>query len=155
MISGYVVLGLSSKCKIKSRINIFAHDIDSHFPLTITITINNTRMASYNPSASGTTPTKLAEFIRKPLNGDLSVDKIPGLGEAGISRLRAEGVLTTFALVGKFLSLHEGDGSVPHCNRFFQWLKDSGISTHRAEIVQAVAQKCNIPFDGIYDESDF
>jgi len=105
----------------------------------------------FDPARSQTNPDKLAEFIQAPITGNLT--EVPGVGPATEKAMRANGVDTTYALIGKYLTLKgEGVESVEHCDRFFWWLDEIGASKgHRSAIVQAIAQKQDITFPGIYD----
>lgn len=49
----------------------------------------------------------------------------------------------------------EGVGPVEHCDRFWYWLNDTGISAYRAGIVQCIAEKVDTMFPGIYDASKY
>jgi hypothetical protein len=110
-------------------------------------------MSGYDPQRSVIAPDKLAEFIQAPITGDLT--EVPGVGPATQKAMIAAGVTTTYALIGKYLMLKDaGVESVEHCDRFFYWLDDIGASKgHRSSIVQAIAQKQDITFPGIYDGS--
>ena len=107
----------------------------------------------YDPNRSQTNPDKLAAFIQAPITGDLK--EIPGVGPATIKALNENGISTTYGLIGKYLMLKEtGVESVEHCDRFFYWLKDIGTAAgYRSAVVQAIAQKMDITFPGIYDAS--
>lgn len=41
--------------------------------------------------------------------------------------------------------------SMEHCEKFWYWLQDKGISSHRSAIVQAIAMKVNGLLPGVYD----
>ena len=107
----------------------------------------------YDPNRSRTDPDKLAAFIQQPLTGNLN--EIPGIGPATVKLMKENGVSTTYGLIGKYLSLkEEGVESVEHCDRFFFWLSNIGTAPgFRGSIVQAIAQKMDITFPGIYDAS--
>jgi Barrier to autointegration factor len=79
---------------------------------------------------------------------------VPGIGPAAARALEEAGVDTTYALFGKFLSMKTKDcGPIEHSERFFQWLVATlpRHSQFRSGIVQAVAEKLNISFPGVYD----
>lgn len=42
-----------------------------------------------------------------------------------------------------------------HTEKFWQWLKNKGVSAHRSAIVKAVAEKAANFFPGIYDANDW
>lgn len=41
-----------------------------------------------------------------------------------------------------------------HCDKFWFWLQQKNISSHRSAIVKAIAEKVNRLIPGIYEESD-
>lgn len=58
----------------------------------------------------------MSAWISQPITGDLS--EVPGLGPAGIAKLKDKGVTTTFNLIGEYLLLKgEGVESVEHCDK--------------------------------------
>lgn len=109
----------------------------------------------YHPENSKVTDNALAEFVRSPLSGNLL--DVPGLGPATAELLKAEGVHTSFQLVGKFLSFKDANvDSLLLCETFYQWLCELNTPKgFRAGIVHALAEKINICFPGIYDVSAY
>lgn len=101
----------------------------------------------------------MADFIRGTVTGD--VTEVPGVGPAAAKKLADgegdEKVTNTYQLIGKFLMLKGPDDadnkveSMEHCEKFWYWLQDKGISAHRSAIVKAVACKVNGLFPGVYD----
>merc|ERR1712029_1218949 len=89
------------------------------------------------------------------------ITEVPGIGPAAAKKLSAgdgdEQITNTYQLIGKFLLLKGPDDdenkvdSMEHCEKFWYWLQDKGISAHRSAIVKAVAMKSNGLFPGIYD----
>lgn len=77
------------------------------------------------------------------------------MGPATIKILNDNGVTTTYQLFGKYLQLKEaGVGPVEHADRFYFWLLSLGTpSGFRAGIVRAVAEKLNVTYIGLYDNS--
>jgi hypothetical protein len=79
-----------------------------------------------------------------PTNGDLN--EVPGIGKATIEKLAKcegsdESITNTYQLFGKYLML-KGPGeidAVEHAERFWYWLKNRGIHSHRSAIVRAVS----------------
>ena len=63
----------------------------------------------YDPQKSRVAEDTLADFLRAPLTGDLTV--VPGIGKAAVTKLSDaagdgdEAVTNTFQLIGKFLML--------------------------------------------------
>ena len=109
----------------------------------------------YHPENSKVSESALSEFIRAPLSSKLS--DIPGIGPATVELLAAEGITTSFQLVGKFLSFKDKDvDSLLHCETFYQWLCELKTPKgFRAGVVHALAEKLNIMFPGIYDVSAY
>lgn len=85
----------------------------------------------------------------------IDVLKVPGIGPATIKLLNANGVATTYQLFGKYLLLKEANvGPIEHADRFYFWLVSMGTPKgFRAGIVKAVAEKLNITYVGLYDNS--
>ena len=77
------------------------------------------------------------------------------MGPATIKKLNADGVFTTYQLFGKYLLLKEASvGPVEHADRFYFWLVSLDTPAgFRAGIVRAVAEKLNITYIGLYDNS--
>jgi len=72
-----------------------------------------------------------------------------------------QGITNCYQLFGKFLLLrgpdeegHEVD-DMEHTEKFWQWLKTTGISSHRSAIVRAIAEKSATFFTGIYDANEY
>jgi len=106
----------------------------------------------------------MEEWRTTPITGDLS--EVPGIGPAAIRKLQEldddnEKITNTFQLFGKFLMLKGPDsddhqvGSIEHTQKFWEFLKNRGISSHRSAIVKAIAEKSATFFSGIYDAADF
>ena len=118
----------------------------------------------YDPKRSRVSEGTMADFQRATISGDLN--EVPGLGPAAIKKLQDasdddDKVTNTFQLVGKFLMLKgpDEDGhkveSNEHMQKFWHWLAEKGISSHRSAIVLAIAEKMNTMMPGIYDPSDY
>ena len=45
--------------------------------------------------------------------------------------------------------------SMEHCEKFWYWLQDKGISAHRSAIVKAIATKVNGLLPGVYDATAY
>mmetsp|Transcript_16736 Transcript_16736/g.23024 ORF Transcript_16736/g.23024 Transcript_16736/m.23024 type:complete len:122 (-) Transcript_16736:77-442(-) len=114
--------------------------------------------AVFDPSKSQAGADTIADFLRRPISGDLKADKIPGVGAASIKALEAVGITTTYQLFGKYLSF-KGEGITPqeHANLFYSWLKNDvkTAAGYTATVVTAVAEKLNITYPGLFDISDF
>lgn len=113
------------------------------------------RTEAYDPSKTGISSDTLAAFVSGEVEGPLT--QVPGVGPAAVSKLNAAGIYTTFQLIGKFLSF-KGVGSRGSaraiCDALFHYLAEIGITSHRNSIVQALAEKLNTLFPGLYSEAD-
>lgn len=119
----------------------------------------------YNPKNSNINETTMADFIRLPLTGDLT--EVPGISQKQAKLLKMGGdvgdrITNTFQLIGKFLSFKtfndetgEYISSQEHCDKFIDYLKHKGINSFVIGIVNAIAEKSNTAFPGIYDFADF
>lgn len=106
-------------------------------------------MEGYNPQYSQVKNDKLAEFIMSPITGDLL--EVPGIGPVAKERLFAQNVTTTFALIGKFYFFRrEGETKQQHCDRFYFWLKDAGISACRSGITCCIVEKADTLLPDFY-----
>ena len=106
--------------------------------------------------------------------------KVPGIGRVTADILRqcnselqsANGVVTirgitsTFGLIGVYMSFKNGldesgtaareVGPIEHAQKFFDWLGHIGVNGRsKTMIVDAIGQKSNIAFPGIYDPSAY
>ena len=97
-----------------------------------------------------------------PTNPDLI--SVPGIGPATVRKLaecelEEDKITNTYQLFGKFLML-KGPGhtedeieidSLEHMEKFWHWLKNRGVGSHRSAIVRAIAEKSATFFQNIYD----
>jgi hypothetical protein len=100
-----------------------------------------------------------------PITGILS--EVPGIGPAVIKQFAdcdegPDRITNTYQLFGKFLMLKgpgHGDEIMvepfEHTQKFWEFLKNRGISSHRSAIVKAVAEKSATFFSGIYDANAY
>ena len=109
--------------------------------------------SGYDPRRSTTDRSTLGAFLQRPLTGSFEADKIPSVGQETIKLLKANGVTSTYALIGKFMSFKEEDvGSVEHMDRFWYWLDSIGTpARHRSCVVEALAERMNMHFPGLYE----
>jgi hypothetical protein len=113
----------------------------------------------YSPASTKLGAAALADFLRATPSGELL--EVPGVGNANKALLIKAGITSTHQLLAKFLSFKgfNGDGSrvqcVEHCDMFYSWLKEIGISSHRSTLVCAIAEKTNNSYAGIYDPNLF
>ncbi|KAJ1439127.1 hypothetical protein B484DRAFT_444215 [Ochromonadaceae sp. CCMP2298] len=105
----------------------------------------------FHPEKSKVNEDTLSDFIRAPINGTLT--EVPGIGAATVKIMAEHEITTTYALIGKYLSLkQEGVEPIEHADRFYYWLKSIGTPAgFRAGIVHAIGEKMNSLFVGIYD----
>lgn len=99
------------------------------------------------------------------ITGDLT--EVPGIGPASVQKLSdsdegPDRITNTFQLFGKFLMLKgPGHGDeimvepIEHTQKFWEFLKNRGITSHRSAIVKAIAEKSATFFNGIYDANDY
>eukprot|EP00934_Nitzschia_sp_Nitz4_P007324 Nitzschia sp. Nitz4//scaffold82_size85912//19769//20413//NITZ4_005131-RA/size85912-snap-gene-0.131-mRNA-1//1//CDS//3329558805//7314//frame0 len=119
----------------------------------------------YDPRRSKVSESKMDAWRTAAITGDLS--EVPGIGPAAIAKLKesedeAEKITNSYQLFGKFLMLkgpgHDGATQVEpieHTEKFWIYLKNRGISSHRSAIVRAIAEKSATFFGGIYDANDY
>ena len=107
----------------------------------------------YDPMRSQVSGETLADFLRQPITE--SITDVPGICPAAAKKLAKVGITTCHQLIGKFLSFKGKDVSVQeHCDAFWDFLNETGISSHRSGVVQAVAERVNILIPGTYVEGD-
>ena len=106
----------------------------------------------YDPTFSESSAESLQSWMTAPIDGRL--DQIPGVNFGAKAKLQWVGIDSSFALIGKYLSLKNNKVSMnEHCDRFFHWLKGVGIGSSNAHtIVKSVGIRSQIQFPGIYDE---
>uniref|UniRef100_A0A7S1ZJR7 Uncharacterized protein n=1 Tax=Trieres chinensis TaxID=1514140 RepID=A0A7S1ZJR7_TRICV len=113
----------------------------------------------YDPRRSRVSEDTLNDFLRGKITGEIT--EVPGIGPAAAKRL-AEGddddrVTNTWQLIGKFMMLKGPDddehkvGPGEHMQKFWHWLAEKEIKSHRSAIVKAIAEKMNQMMPGIYD----
>jgi hypothetical protein len=82
-----------------------------------------------------------------PVTGDLL--EVPGIGPAAVKKLTEcpDRITNTYQLFGKYLMLKGPDvaghkvDSLEHNEKFWYFLKGSGVTAHRSAIVKAIAEK--------------
>lgn len=97
------------------------------------------------------------------VTGDLN--EVPGIGPAAVKKLADGGVdetvTNTYQLFGKFLMLKGPDSvehqveSFEHMEKFWHWLANKEISSHRSAVVKAIAEKTATFFKDIYDANQY
>lgn len=98
----------------------------------------------YDPDSSRTSDGTISAFIQAPITGELT--EVPNIGKVGAEKLKAAGITSTFALMGKYLMLKdEGVGPVELADRFYIWLCSTDFPPgSRAGVVLAIATKLNV-----------
>mmetsp|Transcript_20106 Transcript_20106/g.36335 ORF Transcript_20106/g.36335 Transcript_20106/m.36335 type:complete len:131 (-) Transcript_20106:298-690(-) len=119
----------------------------------------------YDPRRSKVSDDTMAIFLTQPITGDLT--EVPGIGPKTVEKLAhcespEDCITNTYQLFGKYLMLKgPGEGSenqvstMVHAEKFWQWLKNRGISSHRSAIVKAIAEKSSAFFPAIYDANEY
>jgi hypothetical protein len=82
-----------------------------------------------------------------------------GIGRKTAEHLKTESgkaefkpITSSYELFGKFLMLRgDGIGSRDHCEQFYVFLKEKGISENAHDIVRAVAEMANIFVPDLYN----
>jgi hypothetical protein len=108
----------------------------------------------FNPNKSKVSNDTMEHWKNSTITGDLR--QIPGIGPAAVEKLKAESITNTFQLVGKYLFMKGPDEEslkypAVHNDKFWFWLKNIGIVSHRSAIVVALGEKMSQTFPGIYD----
>ena len=88
-------------------------------------------------------------FARDELDG--SLEQVPGIGPAAVQNLNEHGIYNSFQLLGQYLKLSElekdeddGETRIDTYSlnqRFWMFLQDSGVNSHRSAIVKAINAK--------------
>ena len=118
----------------------------------------------YDPRRSKVSDDTMERWRTSQITGDLT--EVPGIGPSAAAKLKesSEGVdaiTNTYQLFGKFLMLKGPDDdehkcdSFEHTQKFWQFLKNRGISSHRSAIVKAIAEKSHTFFNNIYDANAY
>lgn len=112
----------------------------------------------YDPSKSNISTNTLVDWLRLPITGDIT--EVPGISKNNAKLLSLgsneyDQIKNTFQLIGVVLQLkHSKENELidckKHCDLFKQYLINKGITNNRDTIVQAVIEKINIYFPGMY-----
>lgn len=121
-----------------------------------------TKNDGYDPRKSKVSDDKMEQWRSAQVQGDLL--EVPGIGPAAVKHLVGdagmdddERITNTYQLMGHYLKLKgpdREDGPVDcyeHNEKFWQFLKERGISAHRSAVVRAIAEKLSVTFPGLYD----
>lgn len=105
----------------------------------------STKHVHFSPEKSRISEAALEEWKEAPLNGDLT--QIPGVGKVSAAALQRQGIPTSYALIGHFLSLVDENGLLPACDRFKALLEDCETpAAYRDTVVLAIGEKLNAGF---------
>mmetsp|Transcript_6841 Transcript_6841/g.15696 ORF Transcript_6841/g.15696 Transcript_6841/m.15696 type:complete len:115 (+) Transcript_6841:90-434(+) len=104
----------------------------------------------YNPNNTTINTDSLTSWLQGQITGDL--EEIPGVGPANKQKMIDAGVENTYQLIGKYLTFKKGTVK-EHQDAAFSWLRDIGVNASRNNIILALAEKCDIFMQGIYDAS--
>jgi|EP00550_Attheya_septentrionalis_P001741 hypothetical protein len=116
--------------------------------------------AGYDPRRSRVSEDTFQNFVRGNITGVIT--EVPGIGPKAAEKLAAsddtdDRITNTYQLIGKFLMLKGPDddenkvASMQHMEKFWYYLKERGIASHRSAIVKAIAEKMNMFIPGIYE----
>jgi hypothetical protein len=115
----------------------------------------------YDPNKSRVSANSMQHYLDNEVSGELL--DVPGIGPAAAERLKnsEDRITNQWMLFGKYLMLKGPDEEeegvlkevsiLDHNERFWHYLKDTGINAHRSAIVRAIAEKSSQFFTGIYD----
>jgi hypothetical protein len=90
----------------------------------------------------------MTAFAEAALTGELL--EIPGIGPAAVTKLQADDITNSFHLIGAYIKmceLEKDEDGETHVDtfslnqRFWMYLKNLGIVSHRSAIVKAVSSK--------------
>jgi hypothetical protein len=134
---------------------------------------------AFHPNKSHVSASALSEFLNAELQ--MEITSVPGIGPATAELLRQtrvrmvsssgaevllEPITSAHGLIGVFLAFKSGPVDpatgrvrhlppVEHMERFYRWYCSvvTGATKFRAGTCNAIAEKANIAFPGIYDSS--
>jgi len=114
-------------------------------------------MGEYDPSNSKCSEERMEEWRQRVVDGNMTTDCIPGVGEATITKLTDAGYDNTFKLIGAFLGfMGEGQGVMEAAQAFKDFLGEhetpAGFrDTVTTAVVEKVMVGCRMPM--IMDEA--
>ena len=143
-----------ARCTVLTHISRIPLPLPSHTVPTPSLA----QPDGFDPTKSQVADDKLAEFLDAALEEDIT--SVPGVGPAAAEKLAAgdgdDQVTTTYQLIAKFLYFRgAGVSCAEQCDAMWYWLQAKGVSSHRAGIVHAIAEKVNTMIPGMYDAADF
>lgn len=111
----------------------------------------------YNPAKSHTSQAALLNFIRSPVN-DVDLTCVPGIGEKSVNTFHEHHISTVTQLIGKYLMFKNDPNMTGKAlaELYYNWLSNEvKIHSHQNEIVQAIAERCNLMIPGIYNAHEW
>ncbi len=111
-------------------------------------------MSQYNPDASNIKQSSLDAFVQSDIVAELT--SVPGIGPANKELLefaddQDSGCVTTWQLIGKYLSLKTEDFNADDLkNAFYFYLQQKGVKAGRNTIVLAISEKVDSMMPGIH-----
>ena len=111
--------------------------------------------AQFTPKNSSVKEEILEQWRQSILDGKLT--QIPGVGPVTAAALKRQGIKTSYALIGHFLSLVDEDGLQPAGDRFKALLEDCETPpAYRDTVVLAIGEKISSGFlvDGLGTPAD-
>ncbi len=121
--------------------------------------IAGTYAGSFNLAVAGDTAEALSIWIQSPMSEELTT--LPRVGKVTAQCFKNEGITTTFALLGKFLTFKDaGMSPVEHTECFWIWLTNVFASNRiikrdRAVICRAICMRAELLIPGIYSEVEY
>jgi hypothetical protein len=111
-------------------------------------------MSGFDPTRSKVSEEALAYFLANPLVENLLT--VPGVGPVTVDRLAADGIRTTFQLLGAFLRVcDEGMTTQERTDAFWFYLQALEVpGGTRSSIVHSIAEKINIMVPGLYGDDE-
>jgi len=96
------------------------------------------------------TERALGDFISSPIDDNLT--SVPCIGTATVRKLNDAGVHSTTQLLGCFLTYKHPSLTVQeHCDAFYAFLRQAGITSTAAAVTLCVAEKANSMIPGIFN----
>ncbi|GAB5033724.1 Hypothetical protein NocV09_01500390 [Nannochloropsis oceanica] len=113
-----------------------------------------TKHGTFDPAKSQVSHEAQLLWLRSPITGDLT--EVPGIGPKHAEHLHAKDIHTTHQLIGEYLKMKGKDVDPKmHAQHFYDHIQAYGVSSHRTDVVDAIASKVSMWLPGMYDASAF
>ena len=105
------------------------------------------------------TAPAIMDWVKSEMREELT--SIPRIGRVTADCFKRAGIETSYALLGKFLSLKSaGCSPVEHCERFWIWVESATkenriIKRDKAAICRCIFLKADILMPGLYEEDAY